>query len=86
MYKIGYEASAAKELSKLDKAAAGRIIKAIQKLATDPRPPGCRSLVGYENLWRVRVGDYRVVYTIVDDELVVLVVRVAHRSEVYRTL
>jgi mRNA interferase RelE/StbE len=85
-YTIGYEASAAKELSKLDKPVDRRISKAVQKLANDPQPPGSRPLVGYETLWRIRVGDYRVIYTIANNDLIVLVVRIAHRSVVYRAM
>lgn len=84
-YAVSYEGSASKELGKLDKPVARRIIKAVNKLGGDPRPPGCRALVGYDGLWRIRVGDYRVVYAIEDDELIVLIVRIAHRREVYRT-
>ncbi len=83
-YSISYERSSAKELSKLDKPVARRIIKFINKLSEDPRPPGCRPLVGYEGLWRIRIGDYRVTYSIEDYKLIVLVVRIAHRREVYR--
>jgi mRNA interferase RelE/StbE len=61
-----------------------RLIRAIDALADAPRPPGCKKLVGDENLWRIRVGDYRVLYEIHDDRLLVLVVRVAHRKDVYR--
>lgn len=84
VYSISYERSSAKELSKLDKPVARRIIKSVNKLGDDPRPPGCRPLVGYEGLWRIRIGDYRVIYSIEDDNLIVLVVRVAHRREVYK--
>lgn len=60
-----------------------RLIAAIADLATDPRPPGCLKLVGEVNQWRVRVGDWRVVYAIEDGRLVVLVVRVSPRGGVY---
>ncbi|MET3922932.1 mRNA interferase RelE/StbE [Arthrobacter sp. UYEF20] len=73
-------------MAKLDKPVARRVIQAIDALSVDPRPSGVRALVGYPNLWRIRVGDYRVVYTIRDTELVVLTLRVAHRSSVYRSL
>ena len=53
-------------------------------LANDPRPPGCDKLAGVENLYRIRVGDYRVVYQIRDEMLLVLVVKIGHRREVYR--
>ena len=53
-------------------------------LAHDPRPTGVVKLAGDENLWRIRIGNYRVVYEIHDDRLMVLVLRVAHRKDVYR--
>jgi mRNA interferase RelE/StbE len=62
---------------------ARRIREAIEALAVDPRPPGCRKLEGRENAWRVRVGTWRVIYQIEEDRVVVLVVRVAPRGEVY---
>ncbi|HEY8822302.1 MAG TPA: type II toxin-antitoxin system RelE/ParE family toxin [Dermatophilaceae bacterium] len=55
-------------------------------MSFDPRPSGTRPLVGYPDLWRIRVGDYRVVYTVKDAELAVLVLRVAHRNNVYRNI
>lgn len=75
-----------KELAKLDKPVARRIVGAIDGLEAQPRPPGARSLVGYPGLWRIRIGDYRVVYAIKDAELVILALRVAHRRDVYRNL
>lgn len=85
-YHVGYDPKALKELGKLDKRSARRIIDAVNELAGDPRPANARPLVGYHGLWRIRAGDYRVVYTIKDTEAVVLVLRVAHRSNVYRNL
>jgi mRNA interferase RelE/StbE len=82
-YRIDYDRRALKELSKLDRPAAQRVHTAILGLAADPRPPGCRALTGYPGMWRVRVGDHRVIYTIEDDRLVVLVLRVGHRREIY---
>gem|GEM_PF-66642 len=82
---IQYDPKALKEPTKLDKPAARRIVKAIDALSIDPRPSGSRPLVGYPDLWRIRVGDYRVVYTVKDAELVVLALRVAHRSTIYRS-
>lgn len=75
---VAYDPRALKELTKLEKPIARRIVKAVDALRADPRPSGVRPLVGYSNLWRIRVGDYRVVYTTRDDELMVLVLRVAH--------
>jgi len=85
-FAVEYDPKALKELTKLDKPVARRVIKAINALGIDPRPSGTRPLVGYPNLWRIRVGEYRVVYTIRDTELVVLALRIAHRSSVYRNL
>ncbi len=85
-YAVQYDPKALKELTKLDKPVARRIVKAVDGLQREPRPNGARPLAGYPHLWRIRIGDYRVVYTIKDAELVVLALRVAHRSSVYRSL
>lgn len=63
-----------------------RIRTAVEALREDPRPSGSRKLTGSDDQWRIRVGDYRVVYEIADDVLIVTVVRIAHRREVYRGL
>ena len=83
-YRVTYVASAAKALRKLDRQTARRILEALNALADDTRPPGCIKLQGGEGELRIRIGDYRVVYDVVDDELVVLILRVGHRREVYR--
>lgn len=85
-YSVGYESTARKELDKLDKQIARRVARAVSALGANPRPAGCRRLVGYDDLWRIRVGDYRVIYTIRDTELIVLALRIAHRSDVYRRI
>jgi len=83
-YTIEISTSAAKAVNKLEAANRLRIAGAIELLSVDPRPPGAKMLRGGEQgRWRVRVGDYRVVYAIEDDRLLVLVLRVAHRREVY---
>ena len=82
-YTIEISSSAAKGLSQLRKANRLRIVGAIELLSLDPRPPGAKMLRGGEHgRWRVRVGDYRIVYAIENDRLLVLVLRVAHRREV----
>jgi mRNA interferase RelE/StbE len=60
-----------------------RIAPRLENLAANPRPPGCKKLKGGDKEWRIRVGDYRVVYTIDDTRLMVEVTRIRHRSEVY---
>ena len=85
-FTVEYDPKAVKELKKLDKPIARRIARAIAELADDPRPHGVRPLTGLPELWRLRVGDYRVVYTIRNTELLVLALRIAHRSTIYRDL
>jgi mRNA interferase RelE/StbE len=73
-----------KHLRRIEKATRLRLAGVIELLGMNPRPPGAKMLRGGERgLWRVRVGDYRVVYTIEDAKLIVLVIRIAHRSDVY---
>lgn len=83
-YRIEFAPAAVRQLRKLDPQARRRIQAAVELLATDPRPSGAKKLVGGEGEWRVRTGDYRVVYEIQDDAHVVLVLAVAHRRDVYR--
>ncbi len=73
-------------LEKLDQQIQSRILSALKLLATNPRPPKATQMVGFEHLWRIRVGHYRVVYTVRDQELVILVVALGHRKDVYRKL
>jgi len=83
-YRIELSPSAARQLRKLDGAPRRRIQAAIELLADDPRPPGATKLVGGDGEWRVRTGDYRIVYEIRDHVLLVLVLAVGHRRELYR--
>ena len=84
MYRIIFTSSAARELRKLSKPLRQRIGTAIDAIQDNPRPSGVRKLVGYQKLYRIRVGEYRVVYAIEDEIRVVRVTRVRHRREVYR--
>lgn len=81
-HRIELRPAAARALRKLDPPAQRRVRGAIALLAQDPRPPGARALQGRPGL-RVRVGDYRIVYTVEDDVLLVVVVRLGHRRDVY---
>lgn len=82
-YSLRIKKSAAKSLAKIDKPERLRLIEAIDRLRTEPHAGGV--LKGeFTGLRRLRVGDYRIVYEVIDDELVVLVIRVGHRREVYR--
>jgi mRNA interferase RelE/StbE len=83
-YAIEISSSAAKALAKVAKQDRLRIAGAIELLSVEPRPPRAKMLRGGEHgRWRVRVGNYRIVYTIVDERLLILVLRIAHRREVY---
>jgi mRNA interferase RelE/StbE len=82
-YTVVVAAAAARQIAALDGSVRGRIVKRIQELKEEARPAGCKKLTGSE-LWRIRAGDYRIVYSIEDARLLVLVVRVGHRREVYR--
>lgn len=84
-YGVEFRPAAAREFRKLDRSARDRIAKVISLLADEPRPPAAKMLTGDDapRLWRVRTGDYRVIYSIEDDVLLVLVINVRHRREAY---
>ena len=82
-YRILVKRSVAKDLDRLSKKDAQRIVKAIGALAEDPRPPQSKKLSGEEK-YRLRCGVYRIIYEIQDEQLVICVVRVRHRRDVYR--
>ena len=84
MCRVLLERGAEKDLGRLSSEIHDRVIAAIQALATNPRPSSCRKLAGSKNDWRIRVGDYRVVYEIADEIRIVRVNRVRHRRDVYR--
>lgn len=82
-YAVRFTRSAQKDFKKLDKTASLRIAKALVVLSKDPRKGSVRPMVGVSS-WRLRVGDYRVVYDITDAELVILIIRVRHRQSAYK--
>ncbi len=83
-YQIEFVKQAAKQLRALPAQEQERLQPKIDALATEPRPIGVIKLAGEENLYRIRVGDYRIIYSIQDDQLLVLVVKIGHRRDVYR--
>jgi len=83
-YTIEFARSAEKDLDRLSRRDQGRVLAAIAGPADRPRPPGCRKITGAPDAFRIRVGVYRVVYVVRDDKLVVVVIRVGHRRDVYR--
>lgn len=82
-YRIEVAPAAVRQLRKLDRAAKRRVQAAIELFASEPRPSGAKKLVGGDGEWRVRTGDYRIVYEIHDSVLLVLVVAVGHRRDIY---
>ena len=82
-YKIIVKKSVSKDLRSIPKKDVQRILSTIQKLADDPRPPQAKKLSGQER-YRIRQGSYRILYTIEDDQLVICVVKVGNRRDVYR--
>jgi mRNA interferase RelE/StbE len=83
-YAIVLARSARKELEALREPTLSRVLTRIENLAHQPRPSGCVKLEGSRDLWRIRVGEYRIVYSIVDRECLVDIVAIRHRSDVYR--
>lgn len=82
-YRVEFTTAAARQVKKLPKSARDRILDAIEDLGEDPRPHGVKKLSGEQTAWRIRIGEYRVIYDVFDSELVVSVVRAGHRREVY---
>ena len=82
-YDVALTSSAEKELKKLSGQLIARIVPRLENLASNPRPFGCKKLRGSDEGWRIRVGDYREVYSIDDARLLVEVTRIRHRREVY---
>jgi mRNA interferase RelE/StbE len=83
-YRVVFARSARRELEGLQASVARRIIARVEALTTDPRPHGCVKLQGAADLWRIRIGDYRVVYAIDDNARLVDVRVVRHRGDAYR--
>ncbi|HEY6988645.1 MAG TPA: type II toxin-antitoxin system RelE/ParE family toxin [Bryobacteraceae bacterium] len=82
-YAVEVKPSARKELEALPDSVLARVVRRLEALGNTPRPAGCKKLKGYKDYWRVRVGDWRVLYIIDDTAKVVSVTRIAHHHEVY---
>lgn len=83
-YEIAWRKSTKKDLRKIRPDEVSGIIKAVEALAENPLPDGCTKLVGSQHIYRIRVGDYRVIYEVIGRVLIIEVIRVAHRKDVYR--
>jgi mRNA interferase RelE/StbE len=84
-YRVTLTPAATRQLRRFDPQVRRRIQAVVELLATEPRPPAATRLVGGSGEWRVRTGDHRIIYEINDGELLVLVLRVGHRRDVYRS-
>ena len=82
-YRVEVSRRAAKAVTSLDKPLRRKVLAAIDALSADPRPAGCKKLAD-QQAWRIRVGDYRIIYEIHDQVLLILVVDIGHRREIYR--
>ena len=83
-YKIEWKHSAKKEFKKLDKQIVLRILQAVENLADNPYSSGSKKLIGSDSIYRIRVGDYRIVYNIKSSVLIIEIIKVGHRREIYR--
>jgi mRNA interferase RelE/StbE len=83
-YSVEVSSTAERQIRRLPRADQIRVLRVIQALGADPRPAGCRKLAGYDDVFRVRVGRYRVLYSIADRVLTVIVLKVGDRKDVYR--
>ena len=83
-HSIEISRTAEKQLKRLNRDNQRRVVKAIVALAEDPRPPGSRKLAGYDDVFRIRVGPYRVLYSVSEKKLVIIILKIGHRKDVYR--
>jgi mRNA interferase RelE/StbE len=83
-YRVEVSATAERQLKKIRREDAVRILRSMSLLASEPRPDGCRRMSGYDHLYRIRVGDYRVIYEIDGKQIVVVILKIGHRREGYR--
>ena len=83
-YQIEWKKTALRELKRLDRQVVPRIVAAVESLSSDPLPSGIRKLQGSQRTYRMRMGDYRVIYELYESRLVIEIVRVRHRKDAYR--
>jgi mRNA interferase RelE/StbE len=83
-YRIEWKQSAKKELKKLNKQIISRILQAVENLADNPYPANSKKLIGSDSIYRIRVGDYRIIYNIQSSVLTIEVIKIGHRREIYR--
>jgi len=82
-HSVEFKNSARKSIAALPEDIKIRVISAVMSLADNPRPSGCKKVRSLDSAYRIRVGDYRIIYEVYDTALIVIVIRIAHRREVY---
>ena len=85
-FRIEVSATAEKQIRKLPREDQVRVLRAIRRLATEPTPPGMRKVRGYDDVFRIRVGTYRVLYRVEGRRLLIIILKLGHRREIYRSL
>lgn len=83
-YTIEISKTAEKQLKKIPKEYQGRIVNSILSLGSNPYPYGCKKLSGFDDVYRVRIADYRIIYSVEDKRLVIIVLKLGHRKDIYR--
>ena len=84
LFNIEWKASAKKELRKIDKTEITKILKAIELLENNPYPTNHKKILGTEHIYRIKIGNYRVIYSVENQKLIIEIIRVRHRKEAYR--
>ncbi len=85
-FRIEVSATAEKQIRKLPREDQVRVLRAIRPLATEPTPPGSRRVRGYDDVFRIRVGTYRILYRVEGRRLLIIILKIGHRREIYRSL
>ena len=85
-YKIEISSTAERQLKKINREDQIRILRSISLLAQNPRPDGCRKFKGYKDVYRIRIGNYRVIYEIDGTKIVVTIIKIGHRRDIYHSL
>ena len=85
-YQLKLAPAAVRQLNKLAKLIQQKIFRRCELLELNPRPMDCKKLSGSDSFYRIRMGDYRIIYTIQDKELLILIVKIAHRKHIYRNI
>lgn len=83
-YKIEISKTAERQFTKLGEKDQLRIARVINQLAVDPHPQGCRKLTGYKDVFRIRVGNYRIIYSVEKKRLIIIILKIGHRKDIYR--